>query len=218
MTEAEQIAAIAAALRCAEEAAQALRRAGSLRRLASGMVLAHQGDLPTTGWLLLDGALRCEALSADGRSTVIAGYTPGDLTGSWTGECQPLAGSLVAARPAVLLALPVGSIEQLAANDASFALAMARSFSRQSEQLLARFAARNNLTAPGRLYARLIELADAERVIRPAPIVAALATSVQTTRETASRAISLLERRGIIARQSDHWLIQSIRLLEDLIV
>ena len=65
---------------------------------------------------------------------------------------------------------------------------------------------------------RAPESSDAERVIRPAPIVAALATSVQTTRETASRAISLLERRGIIARQNDHWLIQSIRLLEDLIV
>ncbi len=218
MTEAEQIAAIAAALRCAESAAEALRRAGTLRRLASGGLLAHQGDRPAAGWLLLDGALRYEAVSADGRATVIAGYTPGDLTGSWTGACQPLAGSLVAACPSVLLALPLGAIELLAANDAAFALAIARIFSRQSEQLLARFAARNNLTAPGRLFSRLIELADAQRAIRPAPIVAALATSVQTTRETASRAISNLERRGIIVRHPDHWLIQSVRLLEDLIV
>ena len=218
MTEAEQIAAIAAALRCAEAAAERLRRAGTLRRLASGGVVAHQGDRPTSGWLLLDGALKCEALSADGRATVIAGYTPGDLTGSWTGECKPLTGSLVAARPSVLLALPVGAIEALAATDPAFALSIARSFSRQSDQLLARFAARNNLTAPGRLYARLIELADTERAIRPAPIVAGLATSVQTTRETASRAISNLERRGIIARHADHWLIQSVRMLEELVV
>jgi CRP-like cAMP-binding protein len=218
MTEAEQIAAIAAALGCVEAAAERLRRLGTLRRLASGGVVAHQGDRPATGWLLLDGALRCEAVSADGRATVIAGYTPGDLTGSWAGECQPLVGSLIAARPSVLLAMPAGAIESLALDDAAFAIAIARSFSRQSDQLLARFAARNNLTAPGRLFARLIELADAERIIRPAPIVAALATSVQTTRETASRALSNLERRGIIARHPDHWLIQSVRLLEDLIV
>jgi CRP/FNR family transcriptional regulator, cyclic AMP receptor protein len=218
MTEAEQIAAIAAALRCDDGPAEALRRMGAVRHLASGDIIAHQGDRPTAGWLLLDGTVRSEAVSADGRATVIAGYTPGDLTGSWTGACQPLAGSLVAALPSVVLALPANSIEAVAASDAAFALAIARCFARQSDQLLARFAARNNLTAPGRLCARLIELADAQRAIRPAPIVAALATSVQTSRETASRTISNLERRGIIARQSDHWVIQSVRLLEEQVI
>lgn len=218
MTEADHIAAIAAALRCRVDIAAHLLRAGTTRSLATGDMLAHQGDRPAFGWLILDGALRCEALSADGRATVIAGYGPGDLAGCWTGECQPLAGSLVAARPAITLALAAGTIESLAAANATLALAVARIFSRQSDQLLARFAARNNLTAPGRLCARLLELADAQRIIRPTPIVAALATSVQTTRETASRALSNLERRGIIARRQDHWEIQSVRLLEDLII
>ena len=218
MSEAEHIAAIAAALGCTETAAAALRQAGHLRHAPSGAIIAHQGDRPALGWVLLDGALRCETLSADGRATVITGYGPGDLVGSWTGLCQPLSGSLIAARPSFLLALPVGTIESIATADTAFALAIARCFSRQSDQLLARFAARNNLSAPGRLYARLIELADPQRILRPAPIVAALATSVQTTRETASRALSQIERRGIIARHPDHWVIQSIRMLEELIV
>ncbi len=218
MTEADQIAAIAAALRCEQVPAIALRHAGQLRQLATAEALAHQGDVPPAGWLVLDGAIRCETVSPDGRATVIAAHAPGDLVGSWSGECAPLPGALLAARPSIVLAFPVGTVDRIGISDAGFALAVARSFSRQTTQLLARFAARNSLTAPGRLYAKLIELADADRNIRPAPIVAALATSVQTTRETASRAISNLERRGIIARNGDGWIIQSMRLLEDLIV
>jgi CRP/FNR family transcriptional regulator, cyclic AMP receptor protein len=218
MSDSDDIAAIAAALGCAYDAAARLRAAGHLRNCGTGDMLAYQGDIAQTAWLVLDGAIRCETVSPDGRATVIAAHGPGDLIGGWTSSAQPLAGALMGARPSLLLALPVGAIERIGADDAVFALAIAHSFARQAEQLLARFAARNSLTAPGRLYARLVELADANRVISPAPIVAALATSVQTTRETASRALSIIERRGILARQGDQWVIQSLRLLEELIV
>jgi CRP/FNR family transcriptional regulator, cyclic AMP receptor protein len=218
MSESDDIAAIAAALRCAAAAAARLHDAGHMRHCGTGDILAHQGDMPPTAWLVLDGAIRCETVSPDGRSTVIAAHGPGDLIGGWSAAVQPLAGALIGARPSLLLALPTGIVERLGGDDAAFALAIAHGFARQSEQLLARFAARNSLTAPGRLYARLIELADAERIISPAPIVVALAASVQTTRETASRALSVVERRGIIARHGDHWVIQSVRLLEDLVI
>jgi len=69
----------------------------------------------------------------------------------------------------------------------------------------------------GRVYAELLRRADDENRISPAPIIAALAVSVQTTRETASRAISKLEHRGIIGRSKDHWEIIAPRQLEDMI-
>jgi CRP-like cAMP-binding protein len=218
MHSSEDIAAIAAALQCAPDAARQLRDAGQLRLCATGHILAHQGDSPSSAWLVLDGAIRCEVVSPDGRTTVIATHGPGDLIGGWSGVRQALPGALVGVRPSWLLVLPVGAIERLCAVNPGFALCVAHSFARQTEQLLARFAARNSLTAPGRLYAQLLELAGPDRIIRPAPIVVALATSVQTTRETASRALSAIERRGILARRADHWEIQSPRLLAELIV
>jgi CRP/FNR family transcriptional regulator, cyclic AMP receptor protein len=218
MSECDDTAAIAGALGCGDAAAAKLRAVGHLRTWSSGDILAHQGDAATTAWLVLDGAVRCETIAPDGRSTVIATHGPGDLIGGWSAATLPLPGTLISARPSLLLALRTGAIERIGEDDASFALALARSFARQNEQLLARFATRNSLSAPGRLYARLLELADANLIISPAPIVAALATSVQTTRETASRALSVIERRGIVARKGDHWVIQSVRLLEELVV
>jgi CRP/FNR family transcriptional regulator, cyclic AMP receptor protein len=218
MSDSDIIAAIAGALHCSDAVAGQLRAAGHVRRIGSGEAIAYQGDVAPSVWLVLDGGVRCETVSPDGRTTVIATHVPGDLMGSWAQSASPLPGALVGARPSLLLALPAGATERIGAEDARFALAIAHSFARQADQLLARFAARNSLTAPGRLYARLIELADAERCIRPAPVVSALATSVQTTRETASRALSTIERRGIIARHGDYWVIQSMRLLEELVV
>ena len=81
-----------------------------------------------------------------------------------------------------------------------------------------RLASRISLTAAGRIYARLLELAGPDHVIAPPPVVSALAVSVQTTRETTSRTISALERRGIIHRDERRLVIQSPRMLEDMII
>ena len=215
----EQIAAVAAALGCALDDATALYQAGALRRLAVGQTLALQGDRLDTVWLLLDGAIRCEVLSPDGRMTVAATHPPGDLIGAWGMQGEPLAGTLAATGgSALLLSVPESTIDRIAAQSAPFATAIARRYARQSHVMMTRLAARSTLTASGRLCARLIELAGPDLVIRPTPMVSELAVTVQTTRETASRALSTLERRGIIRRASDHWAIQSLRLLEDQII
>jgi CRP-like cAMP-binding protein len=49
-------------------------------------------------------------------------------------------------------------------------------------------------------------------------VIAALALSAQTTRETGSRAINALERRGIIRRDDERLEILSRGLLEELVV
>ena len=45
-----------------------------------------------------------------------------------------------------------------------------------------------------------------------------LATRVQTTRETASRAVSALERRGVVRRDAEGLVIVARHRLEDLVV
>ena len=79
-------------------------------------------------------------------------------------------------------------------------------------------AARITLTAKGRVYAELIHEAGDERRISPPPVIVALALSAQTTRETGSRAIHALERRGIIRRDDEHLEMVSRSLLEELVV
>ena len=181
-------------------------------------MLVAQGERAEASWLILDGAVRCEVVSTDGRITMVATHAPGDIIGHFGQGASGEAGSLITIGAATILAIPIGIIERIAEADHAFALAIARTYARQSDRLLHRLAARVSLTAPGRIHARLLELADAAHVITPAPVVAALAISVQTTRETASRTISSLERRGILRREARHWVIQSPRLLDELIV
>lgn len=214
----EDIAAIAEALGCTLASADAVHALGRVRAMPARTSIAAQGHAAEASWLILDGAVRCEVLSPDGRMTVVATHAPGEIIGHFGQGRAGAAGMLTSVGATRLLAIPDGALDQLARRDADFALAIARCFARQTDRLLHRLAARVSLTAAGRIHARLLELADPDQVITPAPVVAALAISVQTTRETASRTISVLDRRGILRREPGRWIIQSPRLLEEMVV
>ena len=122
-------------------------------------------------------------------------------------------------RPTQVLRIDSVRLAALAAEHAQVGCGLAAMFARQFEAVLDRFALRMTLSATGRVYARLTELADTACTLDPAPVIAALAVEAQTTRETASRAISALERRGILERETPRqWRIVSPRMLEDLTI
>ena len=97
-------------------------------------------------------------------------------------------------------------------------LALSRVLLRQLSAATAQMVARTTLTAQGRVYQRLLELAGAADRIAPLPVLAHLAEEVHTTRETASRAVHALERRGIVRREGRALVIVSRRRLEAEIV
>lgn len=73
------------------------------------------------------------------------------------------------------------------------------------------------ISANGRVYAELLRLAGDTHRIAPPPVLSALALTVHTTRETASRAIASLARRGIVRRTDEALEIVAPRLLAELI-
>jgi len=79
--------------------------------------------------------------------------------------------------------------------------------------------ASHSVSVAGRVHAELLRLARLGdgRSIRPAPAVSVLAVRVHSTREVVSRTINLLERRGIIRRDSDALFIISPQRLEEMI-
>jgi CRP-like cAMP-binding protein len=95
-----------------------------------------------------------------------------------------------------------------------------------SRQLSARIAAMRRrmvesalLSATGRISAELLRLArdQTDRTIRPMPVLTELATTVQSTRETVSRTISQLERRGIVERVERGLRVVAPHRLEELV-
>ena len=79
---------------------------------------------------------------------------------------------------------------------------------------------RTTLSSFGRVYAELLRMAKMGdgRLIQPVPIFSELAGRVHTTRETVSRAISALERRGLINREGGAMTILAPQRLEELVV
>ena len=99
-------------------------------------------------------------------------------------------------------------------------LALSRTLLRQLRATSEKMAERTTLSAAGRVHAerlRLARLGDG-RSVKPPPVLAALAVRVQTTRETVSRTISALERRGIVRRDGEALIIVAPHRLEELIV
>ena len=217
MVDPDLLVTVQAVFRCSAEGAQRIVAAGRLTTLSAPHTLARQGEAVAACWLIISGSVRLHALSADGRAIQLGALLPGDLCGGLAGSAE-LNFEMTAAANSQLLRFDGVALEEIAAREAPIALAIAQLYARQLNQLMNRLVSRTTLTAPGRVFAELIAQAGRTQRITPPPVVAALAVAAQTTRETASRAIGMLERRGIISRDGEALIIHSLRLLEDMAV
>jgi len=75
------------------------------------------------------------------------------------------------------------------------------------------------LSATGRIAAELLRRSRAgpDRVIRPMPVFAELAVTVQSTRETVSRTVSQWEKRGLVRRVDGGLEVVAPHRLEELV-
>lgn len=214
----EQISAVRAIFRCDEPSAALLLKGALRYRTASAkQVIARQGEASEHCWLVIDGRVRVQALGLDGQRQQLAQHGPGELFGAYPASTTHRA-EIVALDDMQLFRGEAARLAELAQNHAPIGAAMAVLLARQLDRALDRMVARTTYSAAGRVYARLLELAGADNRILPSPQVTALALSANTTRETASRALAVLTRRGIIRRDEDALVILAPRMLLEMIV
>ena len=178
--------------------------------------ILHQGDDVAQCHLVIEGRANAFAIGLEGQYVQLATYEPGEIFGAYPARDSQRA-DIVADNGLQLLTIESGRLSAFAKSYADVGSGLAKIFAGQMDVLFDRMAARTTLSAVGRVYAELLRRGGDKNRISPAPVIAALAVSVQTTRETASRAIGKLERRGVIRRTSDHWEIVAPRQLEDMI-
>ena len=217
MIEAERAFALESMLGCSPDSAAALAKAMILRELPGKTVLLHQGDSSDTLWLILSGAIQFQAIGVEGQSTVISTFGPGELVGSYPDATER---SFEATTTQATLALQIGAgdLTNLLKQHPDLGAGLAAIFSGQLDTVLDRLSARVSLSAVGRFYRELLRMADELEAISPPPVVSSLALIAQTTRETGSRALGKLERRGIVERNERELKIVSRRMLEELVV
>ncbi len=213
----ERAEALSQLLHCSPEASAALAEAMLPCDYAARSILSHQGDHDDRLWLILSGTVQLQAISSEGQATVISAFGPGQLVGAFVAKEENAFDARALGKVATLQ-LSAMRLDGLIKSYPELAAGMSRIYSGQLHTVLDRLAARVTLSAVGRCYRELLSLAGSSDTISPPPVIAALALSAQTTRETGSRAISTLERRGIIQRSSEELSIVSRRMLEDLVV
>lgn len=212
---------IRAAFGCSGDVAAAIAAHATARQYAARAVIVRYGDRQAHAWLVVAGRAQALVYGLDGQMVLVHEYRTGDIFGAVAAtDAWPIDADVVAADPTRAACVPASDFVMLVDRHRSLGLLLVRSLLEQLRAASARMVDRTTLSAPGRVYAELLRLARLGdgTVIRPAPVHAALAVRVQSTRETVSRAVSALERRGIVRREDDALVIVAARRLEELVV
>jgi CRP/FNR family cyclic AMP-dependent transcriptional regulator len=217
LSQGERAAVLQSVLECTDEVGALLGRIATSRTALRRQILLHQGDHERQCHIVVAGSADIRVLGREGQHVQVATVEPGEIFGAYPEPA--VARADIQARDAIeLISFDAPQLARLAQAHSDIGAGLARIFSSQLGNVLDHFAARVTLTAVGRVYSYLLSTIDRGGRLPQIPSVSAIAVRAQTTRETASRAISALERRGIVRREADAWVVTSPRMLEELIV
>lgn len=206
---------------CSADIAASIGKRVIDKRYPIRAILLKQGDRAEATFLLVTGRAHALTYGQEGQMVLLHEFLPGDFFGAIAqAEPMPEDADVVAIediRAAVFLVLDFLSLIE---THGCVGLVVSKVLLKQLRAASARMLEQTTLSAAGRVYVELLRLAKlgGGRAIRPAPVLAALAVRVHSTRETVSRTINALERRGIIRRDGDALIIVAPQRLEEMAV
>lgn len=178
------------------------------------------GQASKTIFLLIKGHVQAFALSIDGRQILVESFAKGSVFGESSLVGEDLTAHEAVAIDAVWASLFATHVFiALMENYSCIALTMSRILTARLQATSRQMIEIATLSAPGRVHAELLRQARQGKAmtITPAPVLAEFAVTVRSTRETVSRTISLLEKRGIIRRDKNGLTIIAPHRIEELI-
>jgi CRP-like cAMP-binding protein len=206
---------------CSKEVAASVARCANDRIYRVRTVIVRQGDLSGVTFLLVAGRAHALTHGSEGQFVLLHEYLPGDFFGT-IAAAEPAAeeADVVAMEDVRAAVFRAADFLAMIESHGGLAVVVSRALLRQLRAASTRVMERTTLSAAGRTHSELLRLARLGdgRTLRPAPVLSALALRVHSTRETVSRTINALERRGIIRREGDTLTIVAPHRLEELIV
>ncbi|HYN45803.1 MAG TPA: Crp/Fnr family transcriptional regulator [Allosphingosinicella sp.] len=194
---------------------------GKLRNFHGRATIVRKGDRISTLYVIITGRAHAIVYSLDGLIVLLHEYRSGDFFGVVSPPYSATHDADVVAVEEVSSFLLDGTaLALLAEQHGCIGLALLKVMVDRLQQTAARMYEHVALSAVGRVHAELLRQArqDADLAIRPSPVLSDLALRVSTTRETASRAVNALERRGIIRRDGAALVVVAPHRLEELIL
>ena len=191
---------------------------------ARGAVLWPRGSDDGAASLLTLGRAAELAYGRDGAVLVLHALAPGEFFGEIVGSGATAPGGEHGTRVEALsdgaaTHFAPAALVRLMESYPLVALAMARHLSARIAAMRQRMLETALLSASGRIAAELLRQsrASSDGVIRPLPVWSELAVIVQSTRETVSRTVSALEKRGLLVRVEGGLAVTAPHRLEELV-
>ncbi|MCG8506943.1 MAG: Crp/Fnr family transcriptional regulator [Sphingomonadales bacterium] len=187
----------------------AVQAAAKLRNFSAKQIIVGQDGADKDVFCLLKGQARAVVYSSEGHEIWLDDFGPGDLFGEMAALTDMhRSADIVAASNVAVAVFAARDFITLMEEFGEFGLAVSRRLVERIRHTTQRMFELSVLSAPGRVYAELLRAAEHGnlegseiREIRPVPQITELARRINSTRETVSRTINDLERRGLVIRE-----------------
>jgi len=190
---------------------------------AGQIVIGHQ-DRTTDLFIVLDGTLRVELYSLNGREISLADLGPGDLFGEFSAiDEQPRSATVAATAPCTLASIAGGTFRRIALGTPDAAEWLARRLVSRIRLQTERIFELNALAVRSRLHCELLRLSLSAgvngnaAVVAAAPTHAQLAARIGTHREAVTRELQYLQKQGIVIQQGRELRINDVAELAEII-
>lgn len=211
-------AAIADAFACDQDLVGTISALARETSHSRGTVLWPLEDRDETT-LIVAGSAQEVAYGQDGSMLQLMVLGRGDLYGALMGAGESDTARTEAVSEGRGAHFTTASLVRLMDSYGAVARAINRQLAARLEALRRRMVEATLLSVTGRISAELLRrsaLAE-DRTIRPVPVMSELALSVRSTRETVSRTVSQLEKRGLVKRVEGGLLVVAPHRLEELV-
>ena len=190
---------------------------------ANQIVIGHQ-DRTSDVFVVIEGRLRVDLYSLNGREIILADLGPGELFGEFAAlDDLPRSASVATTSKCVLANIPGEIFKQAVLANPETAEWLARRLVRQIRLLTERIFELNVLAVRSRLHCELLRLSldagvvDNRAVVSPAPTHAELANRIGSHREAVTRELQYLQKEGIVEQQGRQLSINEVKELAEIV-
>lgn len=202
----------------------ALEAEGARRVFSAGDVLAIQDNAPTLVGVIISGKAVAMSCDPEGEQTWIGEFVSGDFFGHMSMLTNlPLSYEMTAQSNMSALIVPIPALKRFMTDNPSVSQAVASDLASRLDLMMRRMVEALTVSAKGRVCAELIRMANpigidpGKSVIRPNPVFVELALRVHSTRETVSRTVSDLVKKGILSKQPGALVVNNPESLKDFV-
>ncbi len=194
-----------------------VRARGILKNYPKDNVIHHQGDSRLHVCYILSGRVFATSINLEGEETWVSEFTAGQFMGSDSlFDAEPSNYQLVAKTPITGLLYPRENFLSLMNAYPELNNMVIADLARQISNFTTQTLEANSLSVHGRIAAELKRAAKpigrdpGTYIIRPTPVFSELAQRMGSSRETVSRSVSKMVKKGILERRTGALIVPDI--------